>query len=152
MSGIIAVYGLVVSVLIAGGRMYLSHSPCRPTSQRYNSAAYRLLALCRFHPPRGWDGVWIHGACCWLRDWVCGRLSEYQNSTLFRICSSYRPLVRASIRIRVESFCLDGAHPHFWRGPGVVRVCTFLKLSSFAFVNMFNSKPYCRFNHEFESD
>lgn len=69
MSGIIAVYGLVVSVLIAGGRtciilrmdvlLYITYF--RPLFSL--SAPNRLHLIRRFHPPWCWTCLWIHGTC-----------------------------------------------------------------------------------------
>lgn len=81
MSGIIAVYGLVVSVLITGGRkcrlflrvlLWIEYQHLIPFD--FCSQAYRLFPICWLHPPRRGSCVRLHRSCRGLRDWFCGRL------------------------------------------------------------------------------
>ncbi len=79
MSGIIAVYGLVVSVLIAGGctciifmdaLLYITHLRALFSL----SAPDGLHTIRRFHPPWCWTCLWIHGTCGRICNWLCRRL------------------------------------------------------------------------------
>ena len=119
MSGIIAVYGLVVSVLIAGGRKFQPRvSPFGMLSLR--SATRRILPLRRIRPSRSGACVWPHRSCCGIRNRLRGRFGMCQYSVARAILIAFA--VRTSVRIRVEGVRIYGSHSDLWRGAGTLRV------------------------------
>lgn len=79
MSGIIAVYGLVVSVLISGGSESCSTRRLlvrRLTGIDAYSEGERLFTVRGIHPPWRGYGVWIHWSGCGIRYWLRRRLGE----------------------------------------------------------------------------
>ena len=74
MSGIIAVYGLVVSVLIAGGREFQMVNVVEQSLKRLRSDTNRLLLICRLHPLGRGALLRIHGPGGRLRDRIRRRL------------------------------------------------------------------------------
>ena len=99
MSGIIAVYGLVVSVLIAGGRKsYHPNTPSRSLIFRPNSSeANRLLAVRRLHTSGRRTGLRLHRTGSWLCYWIRRRLGAslpgpfvMPTSNSYIVCTSLR--------------------------------------------------------------
>ena len=91
MSGIIAVYGLVVSVLIAGGRasvICLSTAGTLAKSTSRSGSPKRIFSLCGIHPSSRWACMWLHGASCGVCDRDSRRLCEFQSFALLCAFSS----------------------------------------------------------------
>ena len=110
MSGIIAVYGLVVSVLIVGRRKWRHIASFIQTSPQlfffgYNRdpsrSVTRLSALFWFCASGSRSCMWFHwfgsGICHWHR-W--GFSTSSDKPFFFRLCSIVRVVVRPSLRSR----------------------------------------------------
>ena len=129
MSGIVAVYGLVVSVLIVGRRKWRHIASFIQTSPHcsfgYNPdlsrSVTRLSALFWFCASGSRACVWSYwfgsGICHWHRR---GFSTSSENHFL-QLCLMIR-VVRPSLRSRNQSFRDDGSDPHLRGGAGLVRV------------------------------
>jgi hypothetical protein len=120
MSGIIAVYGLVVAVLIAGSRMslcclLLSH--CLVDSR---SQTCRIFVICGIHSSRRRFSLWLHRngsrLCYWNRWRFCGFFCPTLQ------CYAQTSLVSARVSQRVKDICYHGPYSHFRRSAGTLRV------------------------------
>jgi F0F1-type ATP synthase membrane subunit c/vacuolar-type H+-ATPase subunit K len=127
MSGIIAVYGLVVSVLIAGS------SPS--FYNRRVSLAYTLSPVkpAEYPPFAGYVHLGA-GLACGITGmgagWAVGLVGDSVGSAF---CASSNAnfvaiVVRQSLCARTKGFCHYGSRPHFCRGARLIRVRTGLLL------------------------
>ena len=80
MSGIIAVYGLVVSVLIAGGREFQTVIVVEQSLKRLRSDTNRLLPVRRVHPLWRRAFLRIHRSGGRLRDRIRRRLGASERT------------------------------------------------------------------------
>ena len=136
MAGIIAVYGLVVSVLIAGDSTLLPYLP-PPCSLAHKSCSVTVSPDTPYPLYNGF----IHlaaGLCCGLTGLAAGYAIGIVGDSV-SLCSISRwptPSVDAAdthiehvtslgcscLRVRIKSLRHNGPHPHLLRSSGVIRV------------------------------
>ena len=127
MSGIIAVYGLVVSVLIVGRRKWRHIASFIQTSSSVffwdpSRSVTRLSALFWFCASGSRSCVWSHWFGCGICNWHRWGFSMSPDKPFFFRLYLMVHAVRPSICSRNKGICDDGSDPHLRRGAGLVRV------------------------------
>ena len=128
MSGIIAVYGLVVSVLITGSSQSLiCFNRCVIVDVCYllleHSQTSRIFTILRVRALGRWVGLWIHWHGRWLRYWNrWGFCAFHLLLVHFRVSLLHFPAVCTSLCAGAEDLRLNGVDHDLCRGVGTVRV------------------------------